>query len=92
LGLILADLGQKKNIEVSQKEISEAVLHEAQRYPGQEKMVVDYYRNHPSAVNQLRAQILEEKTIDFILKNAKIKTKEVSEEELRKIGDASESL
>ena len=92
LGLILADLGRKKNIQVAQKEITDAVLQEAKNYPGQENMVIEYYKKHSSAVNHLRAQILEEKTIDFILKNAKIKGKEVSEEELQKIGEASETL
>lgn len=92
LGLILAEVGKRNNIQVEQKELTDLMLAEAQRYPGQENKVIDYYRQNPGAVNHLRAQILEEKTIDFILKTAKIKEKEVSEEEFIKVGEATETL
>lgn len=92
LGLVLADVGKRHNIQVEQKELTNLVLAEAQRYPGQETQVIDYYRQNPGAVNHLRAQILEEKTVDFILKTAKIKEKEVSEEEFLKVGEAAEVL
>jgi trigger factor len=92
LGLILADVGKRHRIEVAQKELTDLMLQEAQRYPGQENKVIDYYRQNAGAVNHLRAQILEEKTIDFILKTAKIKEKEISEEEFLKVGEAAEVL
>ncbi|HCI48799.1 MAG: trigger factor [Alphaproteobacteria bacterium RIFCSPHIGHO2_01_FULL_41_14] len=92
LGLVLADVGKRHNIQVAQKELTDLMLQEAQRYPGQENKVVDYYRQNPGAVNHLRAQILEEKTIDFILKTVKIKKKEVSEEEFQKVSEAAEVL
>ena len=87
LGLVLADVGQHNKISVSQKELTDVVMAEAKRYPGQEKMVFEYYQKHASALNHVRAQILEEKTVDFILKNAKIKEVEVSEEALKKLSE-----
>lgn len=87
LGLVLADVGQHHKISVSQKELTDVVMAEAKRYPGQEKMVFEYYQKHASALNHVRAQILEEKTVDFILKNAKIKGVEVSEEALKKLSE-----
>lgn len=92
LGLVLADVGKRHNIQVAQKELTDLMLQEARRYPGQENQVIDYYRQNAGAVNHLRAQILEEKTIDFILKTVKIKEKEVSEEEFLKISEAAEIL
>lgn len=92
LGLVLADLGKREAIEVTQKELTDLMLEEARRYPGQENKIIEYYRNNPGAVNHLRAQILEEKTIDFILKNANIKEKEISEEEFLKVGETTEVL
>ena len=91
LGLVLADVGHKHKVSVSQKELSEAVMAEARRYPGQEKLVFEYYQKHASALNHMRAQVLEEKTVDFILKNAKIKEKEVSEDALKKLSEDMEN-
>lgn len=85
LGLVLAELSNKHEIEVSSKELSDAILEEARSYPGQEQKIVEYYRSHPSAVSYLRASILENKAIDFILENAKLTVKEVAKEELHKM-------
>lgn len=92
LGLVLADIAKRHNVQVAQKELTDMMLQEARQYPGEENKVIDYYRQNAGAVNHLRAQILEEKTIDFILKAVKIKEKEVSEEEFLKISEAAEVL
>lgn len=80
LGLVLAHLGVEHKIEVSNDELAQAALAEARNYPGQEKQVIDYYKNNPDALGRLRASVLEEKSIDFILKAAKIQEKEISED------------
>ena len=92
LGLLLAEISQIHNISVSQKELTDAVMAEARRYPGQEKLVFEYYQKNTGAVSQLRAQVLEEKTVDFILKNANIKEVEVTEDQLKALGEQSENL
>ena len=87
LGLILADLGEKANIEVSEDELQTAVYQQVQQYPGQEQDVIQYFRDHPDAVAGLRAPIYEDKVIDLIMSKAEIKDKKVSKEELHKMED-----
>ncbi len=82
LGLVLAEIGRDQKIEVSQQELQQAVITEAQKYPGQEKMVFDYYGKNPQVLESLKAPIYEEKVIDVIAEVAKITEKTVSVEDL----------
>lgn len=82
LGLILSEVGTKKKVTVNDKEIQRAVIAEAQKYPGQEKMVFEYYQKNRGALDMLRAPIFEEKVVELIFKDADITDKEVSVEEL----------
>lgn len=82
LGMILSAIGRENNIEVNDQEIQKAVVMEAQKYPGQEAQVFEYYRSNPEALNALRAPVFEDKVVDFIIEMAKVKDKEVSEEDL----------
>ncbi len=84
LGLVLAEIGQKAEIEITNDELVQALRAEASRYPGQEQMVVDFYRNNPAQMAQLRAPIFEEKVVDYILAKADVTEKKVSREELLK--------
>ncbi|HLO75083.1 MAG TPA: trigger factor [Magnetospirillum sp.] len=83
LGLLLADVGQKNQVTVTQDDVNKALIEEARRYPGQEHLVFQYYKNNQDALNSLRAPIFEDKVIDFILELAKVTDKEVSVEDLR---------
>ena len=89
LGLLLAEVGRANNVEVGREEVNRALGEQARRYPGQERQVVDYYRNNPDALAQLRAPIFEEKVVDFIVELAKVSEKEVSAEELTKDAEAA---
>ncbi len=82
-GLVLAEIGNKQNIEVSQEEINQALMQRAQQFPGQEKQVFDYFRSNPEAMAQIRAPIFEDKVVDFIIEKVDIKDKKVSVEELK---------
>ncbi len=84
LGLVLAEIGQKAEIEITNDELVQALRQEASRYPGQEQMVIDFYRNNPAQMAQLRAPIFEEKVVDYILAKAEVTEKTVSREELLK--------
>jgi trigger factor len=84
LGLLLADVAQRGKIEVTQTDLRNAMLAEARRFPGQEKAVVDYYLNTEGALDRLRAPILEEKAVDFILAQTAITDKKIPAEELLK--------
>ncbi|MCZ8148945.1 MAG: trigger factor [Roseomonas sp.] len=82
LGLLLSEIGRTNNIQVTNDEISGAMRAEASRYPGQEKQVIEYFRNNPQAVEGLRAPIFEEKVVDFVLELAKVTEKSVTPAEL----------
>ncbi len=82
LGLVLAEAGEKNQITVTNEEINRAVMERARQFPGQERMVFDYYQKNPQALNEFRAPIFEDKVIDFIVELAQVADKEVSREEL----------
>lgn len=82
LGLILAEIGNTNGITVSDQELQRAVIAEAQRYPGQERQVFDFYSKNRNALESLRAPAFEEKVVDFILDLAKLTEKTVSPEDL----------
>jgi trigger factor len=84
LGLVLAEIGRRANVEITNEELGQSLRQEASRYPGQEKAVIDFYRNNPGALAQLRAPIYEEKVVDHILSKANVTEKKVSREELMK--------
>ncbi|MGE3906518.1 MAG: trigger factor [Reyranellaceae bacterium] len=91
LGLLLAEIGRQNNIQVSQDEMNRAVMQEAQRYPGQERQVFEFFQNNDQARATLRAPIFEDKTVDFIIEMAKVNERIVSREELLKEPDEYET-
>lgn len=82
LGLLLAEVGRLNNIDVKPEEMSQAVMNEARRFPGQEKQVFDYFRKNPEAMARLRAPLFEDKVVDFVLEMAKITEKAVDRDTL----------
>jgi trigger factor len=84
LGLVLAEIGEKNNIKVTDEQLSQAVVAQARMVPGQEQRVWDYYRNNPGALAALRAPIFEDKVVDFLLELVDVAEKQVSREELFK--------
>ena len=83
LGLLLSEVGRLNQIEVTQDEVNRALFQEAQRHPGQEQQVIEFYRQNPEAQAQLRAPIFEDKVIDYIIDLAKVSEREVTPDELR---------
>jgi trigger factor len=88
LGLVIAEIGERNSIKVTDEEVSRAVMDRARQAPGHEQQVWDFYRNNPNALASLRAPIFEDKVIDYILELAKITEKQVSREELYKDDEA----
>ncbi len=84
LGLLLSEIGRKNNIKVEEEDTRNAMMKEIQKYPGQEKEVMEYFKKNPDAQQQLAGPVFEDKIIDFILELAKVKEKIVSIEELYK--------
>ncbi len=66
LGIFLSHVAKQNKIEVNREELTRAVHQQASLYPGQEKKIFEFYRDHPEHVNELRGPILEEKAVDLI--------------------------
>lgn len=82
LGLVLAEMGQKHEIKITNEELQQAMIAEARQYPGQEQQVIEFYQKNPQAIAQLRAPIYEEKVVDLIVEKAKMTDKKVDKETL----------
>ena len=90
LGLLLSDIGTKNEIKVENKELQQAMIAQAQRFPGQARQVFEFYQKNPNALEQLRAPIFEDKVVDFILGAATVEIQAVTPEELMKDSDEDE--
>lgn len=82
LGMILSEIGHSNNIQVNDQELQRAVIMEAQRFPGREAEVFEYYRTNQQAQEALRAPVFEDKVVDYIAELASVTEKEVSLDEL----------
>jgi trigger factor len=82
LGLVLAEIGRRSNIEITNDEVSQAVVQQARQYPGQERQIFEIYQKNPQLLAQVRAPLFEEKTVDYILELAKVTTKTVDRDTL----------
>ena len=85
LGLILNELGEKNNLKVSDDEVSAEIQKQIKSMPGQEKMVLEYYRKNPSASQSLQGSLYEEKIIEMIKSKIKLSSKEINTKEAEKI-------
>ena len=92
LGLVLAEIGEKNKITVSDDEVGRAVIERARSMPGREKEVWDYYRSNTQALAQLRAPIYEDKVVDFILELANVTETKVSKDDLYKDDEAEKTV
>lgn len=90
LGLLLAEMGQKANVEVSDAEINQAVMAQARQYPGQEREFFEFVQNNQQMQQQLRAPIFEDKVVDYMFELAQVDEKEVSKEDLQNAVEALE--
>jgi trigger factor len=90
LGLLLAELGQKAEVEVTDAEMTQAIMNQARQYPGQERAFFEFVQQNQQMQQQLRAPIFEDKVIDHIVEQANVTEKEVSKEELQKAVEALE--
>jgi trigger factor len=87
LGLVLAEIGRRGNVVVTDQELTQAMQREAMQYGQQAQQIFDFLRNNPQAQAQLRAPLYEEKVVDLILGQAKVTDKKVSKEELNEEDD-----
>jgi trigger factor len=92
LGLVLAEVGRKAEVTVTDAEMTQAVLTQARQYPGQERQYFEFIQKNPQMQQQLRAPIFEDKVVDHIVASAKVTDKDVSKEELQKLVEALDEM
>lgn len=92
LGLLLAEIGRKAEVQVTDAELTQAVLAQARQYPGQERQFFEFIQKNPQAQQQLRAPIFEDKVVDHIVAGAKVTEKEVSKDDLNKAVEALDEI
>ncbi len=90
LGLLLAELGQKAEVEVTDAEMTQAIMSQARQYPGQERQFFEFIQQNAQMQQQLRAPIFEDKVIDHLFDQAAVEEKEVSKDDLQKAVEALE--
>jgi len=92
LGLLLAELGSKNNVEVTEQEIQQAMFQQASQYPGQEREFFEFVQKNEQAQQQLRAPLYEDKVVDYIIELAQVTDKTITkddlEAELKKLDEA----
>jgi len=92
LGLLLAEIGRKAEVQVSDAEMTQAVLAAARQYPGQERAYFEFVQKNPQVQQQLRAPIFEDKVVDHIVAGAKVTEKDVSKDDLQKAIEALDEM
>ena len=90
LGLVVAEIGNQSEVQVTDDEHQQALIAEVRRFPGQEQQVYDYYRKNPQALASLRAPIFENKVVDHIIELGKVSDKKMTRQELAKLIEADE--
>ena len=85
VGLILNEFGEQNQIKITEQELQAEVQKQIQMMPGQEKMVMDFYKKNPNALASLRGTVYEEKILNAIKQKGKSSKKEISKDEAEKI-------
>ena len=84
LGLVIAEIGERNNIKVSDEQLRSTVMEQVRQFPGQERQIWEYYQKNPNALAALRAPLFEDKVVDFLVELAEVTDKPVLREELFK--------
>jgi trigger factor len=90
LGLLLAELGQKAEVQVTDAEMTQTMMNQARQYPGQEREFFEFVQQNQQMQQQMRAPIFEDKVVDYIVELAQVTDKEISKDDLQKAVEALE--
>ncbi|MEM9969542.1 MAG: trigger factor [Pseudomonadota bacterium] len=88
LGLLLAEIGQKANVEVTDAEMTQAVMTQARQYPGREREFFEAVQQNPGMRQQIQAPLFEDKVVDHVFEQVEVKEKTVSKDDLQKAVEA----
>ncbi|KAA2317430.1 trigger factor [Pseudooceanicola sediminis] len=90
LGLLLAELGQKAEVQVTDAEMTQAIMNQARQYPGQERQFFEFIQQNQQMQQQLRAPIFEDKVVDYVFELSTVTEKEITKDELQAAVEALE--
>lgn len=82
LGLLLAEIGRRHKVEVSDQEVAQAIAAQARNFPGRQRDIYDLYQRNPNMLASIRAPLYEEKVVDYILELITVENEIVSREAL----------
>lgn len=88
LGLLLAEIGRAEEVEVTDAEMTQAIIAQARQYPGQEREFFEFVQKNEQMQQQMRAPMFEDKVVDLILEKADISDKSVSKDDLKAAVDS----
>ncbi|MGF1446351.1 MAG: trigger factor [Pikeienuella sp.] len=83
LGLLLADIGTREKVELTEQELGQAIMAQARQYPGQEREFFEFVKQNREALEQIRAPLFEDKVVDLILSRAQVTDIPVSKDALQ---------
>ena len=92
LAILMQFIANSNKVEVSEKEISDAMINYASQYPGQEKQIFEYFKKNPSSIESIKGPILEQKIVDLILLKTNQIKKKINVEELKKLQEETFDL
>ena len=92
LAILMQYIANSNKVEVSEKEISDAMINYASQYPGQEKQIFDYFKKNPSSIESIKGPILEQKIVDLILLKTNQTKKKINVEEFKKLQEETFNL
>jgi len=86
IGLMLAEYVKQKGLTITDTDVRHAIIEHAKNYPGQEQMVIEFYKKNNNALENLKGPILETKGVKAIFDNEiVIKEKSYTSEKLEKL-------
>jgi trigger factor len=88
LGLLLAEVGQKAEIQITDSEMTQAIMNQARQYPGKEREFFEFVQQNQQMQQQMRAPLFEDKVVDYILELAVVTEKPASKQDLEKSVEA----
>ncbi|MFV0513922.1 MAG: trigger factor [Jhaorihella sp.] len=88
LGLLLADLGQKAEVEVTDAEMTQAIMNQARQYPGQERQFFEFIQQNQQMQQQMRAPIFEDKVVDYVVELAQVTDRKIGKDDLKQAVEA----
>jgi len=77
VGLVVAEIIKSNELTADEDKV-DTMLNEMASVYQEPQQVIDWYKNNPEQLNQLKAVVLEEQVVEKVLESAKVEEKEMS--------------